>query len=137
MMEPASLRRITDALLSILEDRVPDIPWKVSIMGATFPKKLTGFIICDEVRYSPYDKDERIAEATFGLQIICPNARGDTNTTVVEDYAMAVRNVLAEEYRLDDWAQDSYVESIVFGTAKGVTNIGTAVITYIVKYEEE
>ena len=46
-----TLRQVSDALMAILSDRVPEIPWKAAVMGPSFPKGLTGFVCCDEVDY--------------------------------------------------------------------------------------
>ena len=132
-----TLRQVSDALMAILSDRVPEIPWKAAVMGPSFPKGLTGFVCCDEVDYEPFVKGDRIAEAVFGIQIICPNPKGkETDTTLVEDYAMKVRRVLAEEWTLDNWAVDSTVNSITFATPAGLSSIGIAIIKYTVGYEE-
>lgn len=131
-----TLRHVTDALEAVLEDRVKGIDWTVSIMGATYPKKTTGYIICDGVSYENFRKEEQIAKATFGIQIICPNPKKEVHTEIVEDLAMQVRQVLKEEYDLDGWVMDSSVNRVDFATAKGLPYIGVAIIEYEVKYEE-
>lgn len=132
------LREVSDALEAILEDRASEIAWKQAVMGATYPKELTGYICCDKIEYSQVEKTgEPQATATFALQIISPNPKSDpTNTTMIEDYATKVKAVLGEERMLDGWALDSAVKSIQFATPAAVTNIGIAIIEFVVKIEE-
>lgn len=132
------LREVSDALEAILEDKVPEIAWKQAVMGPTYPKALTGFICCDKIEYNQTEKTgEPQATATFALQIISPNPKSDpTNTTMIEDYATKVKAVLGEERTLDGWALDSAVKSIQFATPAAVTNIGIAIIEFVVKIEE-
>nr|DAI69138.1 MAG TPA: Minor tail protein U Alpha-Beta fold, VIRAL PROTEIN [Caudoviricetes sp.] len=130
-----TLRRIADAIEAILEDKVPEIPWQYAVLGPVFPKTLTGYICCNEIKYDPFVKSDNIAVADFAIQIICPNTqKGDA--TAVENYAMKVRETLGAERTLDGWAEDSSVQAIVFGTPAGSQNIGIAVIDFTVKYEE-
>lgn len=134
-MPKTTLRQVSDAIAAILTDLVPEIPWQVSIMGPAYPKTTTGFICCDEVKYNAFAKDDDEAVAEFSLTILSPNPKSDpTNTTIIEDYAMRVRDVLEQERKLDGWALDSSVESITFGTPAGISAIGVAVIRYLVKF---
>ncbi len=132
------LREVSDALEAILEDRASEIVWKQAVLGPTYPKELTGYICCDKIEYSQVEKTgEPQATATFALQIISPNPKSDpTNTTMIEDYATKVKGVLDEERTLDGWALDSAVKSIQFATPAAVTNIGIAIIEFVVKIEE-
>lgn len=135
MMPKATLRQVSDAIAAILTDLVPEIPWQVSIMGPSYPKTTTGFICCDEVKYEAFAKDESEAMAEFSLTILSPNPKSDpTNTTIIEDYAMKVRDVLTKESKLYGWALDSSVESITFGTPAGISAIGVAVMKFLVKF---
>ena len=135
-MMGVTLQQVTDALEAILEDRVSEVKWEVSLMGPRFPKETTGYIICDEVSYEDFTKGNPIARATFGIQIICPNPKKEIDIQTVEKVAMKVRQALAEEYTLDDWAMDSKVNSVLFGTAPGQKSIGMAILDYTVDYEE-
>lgn len=136
-MMGVTLRQVSDAIEAILEDQVPGIEWKQAVLGPVFPKTLTGFICCDSISYEPFTKGDAIAEATFGIQIICPNPKGNPQATApVEDYAMQVRDVLAKEWMLDNWAEDSSVEKITFATPAGMPSVGVAIIEFHVKYEE-
>lgn len=132
------LREVSDALEAVLEDLAPEIAWKQAVMGPTYPKKLTGYICCDKIEYDQETKTgEPQATATFALQIISPNPKSDpTNTTMIEDYATKVKGILDKERTLDGWALDSGVTSIQFATPAGMTNIGIAIIEYLVKMEE-
>ncbi len=135
MMPNTTLRQVSDAIAAILSDLVPSIPWQVSIMGPAYPKTTTGYICCDEVKYKPFAKDDDEAVAEFSLTILSPNPKSDpTNTTIIEDYAMKVRDVLNKNNKLDGWALDSSVESITFGTPAGISAIGVAVIQFLVKF---
>lgn len=136
-MMVVSFRRVADALEAILEDRVPEVVWKTAIAGPVFPKQLTGYLCCDSIEYSPYVKGESITEAVFLIEIICPNPKeAPDSTTPVEDIAMKVREVLAEERTLDGWAEDSSVYKITFATPAGMNATGAAILEYHVKYEE-
>jgi hypothetical protein len=137
-MSTTSLRKISDELEAILTDEIPAIPWKSEVMGPAFPKELKGFICCDSVDFSPNTKVSQIAEAEFTIEIICPNPKDKANdTTLVEDYAMQIKDVLQKNRSIDGWAQDSAVRKILFATPAGVSSIGIAIISFIVKYIDE
>lgn len=137
MSEAVTFRRVADALQAILEEEVPEVPWRYEVLGPVFPKDPTGFIACDEMNYKPFNKGDALAEATFGIQIIYPNPnKQQENAANVEDLAVKVRRVLTNNNTLDGWAVDSTVERIVFGAAAGNNRIGTALLSFTVKYEE-
>lgn len=132
------LREVTDALEAILEDEAPEVRWKQAVLGPTYPKGLTGYICCDKIEYEQTSKaGTPQATATYAIQIISPNPKSDpTNTTIIEDYAAKVKEILDKERTLDGWALDSAVKSIQFATPAAVSNIGIAIIEFLVKIEE-
>ena len=132
-----TLRQVSDAIEAILADQVPEIEWKAAILGPVFPKTLTGYICCDNIEYGAFTKKEDLVEATFAIQIICPNPKDDSEATApVEDYAMKVRKVLADNWELDGWAEESAVKTITFATPAGMATVGAAILEFHVKYEE-
>lgn len=136
-MMGTTLRQVSDAIEAILEDKIPDIEWKAAVLGPVFPKTLTGYICCDSVDYNVDTKGADTAEATFAIQIICPNPKENPEgTEYVENYAMQVRETLAEEWDLDGWARDSSVEKITFATPAGISSVGVAILEFHVQYEE-
>lgn len=138
-MSKNKFRQVTNELYEILKDEVPEISnWKQEVLGPAYPKELTGFICCDTVEYAPFSKGMREATAVYTIEIICPNPKGhEQDTAPVEDLAMKVKGVLANNETLDGWAKSSFVNKIVFGTPAGQSSsIGIAVFSFTVTFLE-
>lgn len=127
------LQDVSNEIEKILKKECPDIPWMRTVMGPIFPKSLQGFIFCDEVNYDPFDKLGCKATAEFTIEIICPNPKDISDE--VEEKALTVRNVLQEYDTLHDLAEDSYVKKIIFATPAGMTDVGVAIIQFVVIYD--
>lgn len=134
-LEQNRLHQVTDALIAILSDEMPDIIWKEAVVGAIFPKELTGYVICDRMAFENISKLDYKVKATYLIQIICPDTKAEVRR--IEDLALQVRKILTKNYTLDNWAQNGMITDIIFGTATGNSKIGTAIINYEVAFEME
>ncbi|AXB81780.1 hypothetical protein ACG98G_00205 [Megasphaera hexanoica] len=130
-------RQIANEITAILEDEFPDMTWKSAVLGPAYPKTLTGYVCCDTITFDPFTKSKKQASATFTIEVICPNPKEKAdNTQYIEDLAMEINDVLTENKTIDGWADDSRVEKIVFATPAGRPEIGIAIFTFTVEYEE-
>lgn len=125
------LHEVTDALLRILKDEVPEVDnWRYAVIGFNRSKQVEGTLSCDTVRFTSEDKDADMAVATYRIYIIMPDVQ-----KMLEDVAFKTRAALRKNYDLDQWATDSMVKSIMFGVAQGQKDAGVAVIEYEVKFD--
>lgn len=130
-------RKIADEIQAILSEEFPDVVWRTAVLGPTYPKELTGYICCDSITFEPYHKIRRQASATFTIEIIAPNPRGqEMDAQYLEDLAMEVKDVLTENATIDGWAEDSNVDKVVFATPAGIANIGLAIFQFTVNYSD-
>lgn len=130
-------RMIANEIVEILKDEFPDMVWKSAVLGPSYPKELTGYVCCDTITFEPYSKKSRQALAVFTIEIICPNPKNKADDTqYIEDLAMEVKDVLCENRTIDGWAQDSCIDKIVFATPAGRPDIGIAIFSFTVEYEE-
>jgi hypothetical protein len=131
------LHRISDELLAILKEEVPDIPWTESVIGPSFPQTLTGYICCDTVEYESYTKQAAAANALYTIEIICPDPQHMNSVRQVETLAIQVKDVLRKNGNIDGWALSSMVNRIVFATPAGMKHVGVAIMEFAVRFIDE
>lgn len=137
-MEKYTLHNISNYILELLKQEMPEIKWEEKVLGAVFPKETTGLVYCDSLEFQNTGKTISEAKAVYGIDIICPNPKGEElKTRPVENMALHIREILAKDYSLGGWALNSSVDRIIFGTPAGMNTVGRALILYTVEFETE
>ena len=134
-MEKYTLHNISNYILELLKQEMPEIKWEEKVLGAVFPKEMTGLVYCDSLEFQDAGKMMSKAKAVYGIDIICPNPK--LKTRPVENMALHIREILAKDYSLGGWALNSSVDRIIFGTPAGMNTVGRALILYTVEFETE
>ena len=117
---------------------MPEIKWEEKVLGAFFTKETTGLVYSDSMDFQNTGKTISKAKAVYGIDIICPNPKGEElKTRPVENMALRVREILTKDYSLGGWALYSWVDRIIFGTPAGMNTVGRALIMYTVEFEME
>lgn len=123
------LTGLSAAILSILEQAVPDISWVHEMKGASIPAVPMGTVSADEIRYESKTKFSDMATVSFSIYLIVP----EPSELNVEQLAMSVKQTLSDHYDVDGYAYNSFVRRIIFGTAPGVKQAGAALLVYDVE----
>jgi len=137
-MEKYTLHNISNYILELLKQELPEIKWDEKVLGAVFPKETTGLIYCDSLEFQHTGKTISKAKAIYGIDIIGPNPKGEElKTRPVENIALRIREILTKDYSLGNWALYSSVDRIIFGAPAGMNTVGRALIMYTVEFEME
>ena len=130
------LHEVANALMNLLNDTLPDIPWQERVIGLQIPKELTGSFCCTGIDFKRVDKTTTECVAKYTVYIIDPTVNR-VEPRNVETLALQIRDVLTKNNDLDGWAIDSVVDSIAFATAGGRNDVGAAIIEYTIIFDME
>ena len=61
---------VINALLRIVEEAVPSVPWSVNITGSNVSKNIEGTVSCDRVLFDQQARDLILATATFSVYVV-------------------------------------------------------------------
>lgn len=120
------LTDLSEAVLELLGETIPELAWVREIRGAKIPAKPTGTVSADEIRFSDKYKGAKLASISFSVYILVPDRSLD-----VEALAMRAFDALDGDI-LGGAAQDSRVERVIFGAAPGIPGSGAALLLYTV-----
>lgn len=131
------LHEVANALNAILMDEVPEIPWVERVQGLNVPTELEGTFSCNGVTFSRSTVTSTECKADYVLYIIDPS-EGKDDPRYIETLALKVRDVLSANSTLDNYATNSYVSGITFGTSRGGEgDISAAILKLTILFEIE
>ena len=121
---------ITDVIMGLLQDQIPEVHWSSLVTGAGRSNKLEGTVSCDRITYVEMTKSGRKGVLTYSIYLL------DTASVEgVDALADKLDALLTKYHELGGWCIDSQVKEIVFGVAQGKTDAGMALITYEVYFD--
>lgn len=121
---------ITDVIMGLLQDQIPEVHWSSLVTGAGRSNKLEGTVSCDRITYVSMTKSGRKGVLTYSIYLL------DTASVEgVDALADKLDALLTKYHDLGGWCIDSQVKEIVFGVAQGKTDAGMALITYEVYFD--
>lgn len=121
---------ITDVIMGLLQDQMPEVHWSSLVTGAGRSNKLEGTVSCDRITYVEMTKSGRKGVLTYSIYLL------DTASVEgVDALADKLDALLTKYHDLGGWCIDSQVKEIVFGVAQGKTDAGMALITYEVYFD--
>lgn len=121
---------ITDVIMGLLQDQIPEVHWSSLVTGAGRSNKLEGTVSCDRITYVEMTKSRRKGVLTYSIYLL------DTASVEgVDALADKLDALLTKYHDLGGWCIDSQVKEIVFGVAQGKTDAGMALITYEVYFD--
>ena len=121
---------ITDVIMGLLQDHIPEVHWSSLVTGAGRSNKLEGTVSCDRITYVEMTKSGRKGVLTYSIYLL------DTASVEgVDALADKLDALLTKYHDLGGWCIDSQVKEIVFGVAQGKTDAGMALITYEVYFD--
>lgn len=121
---------ITDVIMGLLQDQIPEVHWSSLVTGAGRSNKLEGTVSCDRITYVEMTKSGRKGVLTYSIYLL------DTASVEgVDALADKLDALLTKYHDLGGWCIDSQVKEIVFGVAQGKTDAGMALITYEVYFD--
>lgn len=121
---------ITDVIMGLLQDQIPEVHWSSLVTGAGRSNKLEGTVSCDRITYVEMTKSGRKGVLTYSIYLL------DTASVEgVDALADKLDALLTKYHDLGGWCIDSQVKEIVFGVAQGKSDAGMALITYEVYFD--
>lgn len=121
---------ITDVIMGLLQDQMPEVHWSSLVTGASRGNKLEGTVSCDRITYVEMTKSGRKGVLTYSIYLL------DTASVEgVDALADKLDALLTHYHDLGGWCIDSQVKEIVFGVAQGKADAGMALITYEVYFD--
>lgn len=121
---------ITDVIMGLLQDQMPEVHWSSLVTGAGRSNKLEGTVSCDRITYVEMTKSGRKGVLTYSIYLL------DTASVEgVDALADKLDALLTKYHDLGGWCIDSQVKEIVFGVAQGKSDAGMALITYEVYFD--
>lgn len=121
---------VTQTIVDILKEAVPEVPWGVRFSGANRSKGVEGTVSCDRVSFEYDSKDSLVAKATYNIYILDANS-----TENVDELADKVFFVLNDD-DLDGVIICGDITQVQYGSMPGMPSSGVAVLTYVVEYYE-
>lgn len=132
------LHEVSDALMEILCDGLPGVPWTEKVQGPQYPNELSGTVSCGDVEFSDKSKFDTVCIANYNISIINPDEQTTKdNPRYIEELALNVQQLLASNFNLNGFADNGRVTHIYWGTAPGRSDIGMALIKYSVEFGME
>ncbi len=121
---------ITDVLMGLLKDQMPDVHWGSLVTGANRTSRLEGTVTCDRITYQEMTKSARKGVMTYSIYLL------DTQSIEGVDALADELDALLTQYPdLGGWCTGSRVKEIIFGAAQGRANAGMALISYEVYFD--
>ncbi len=121
---------ITDVIMGLLQDQLPEVHWNSLVTGASRTNRLEGTISCDRVTYVEMTKSGRKGVMSYSIYLM------DTQSIEgVDALADKLDELLTRYDDLGGWCSGSRVKEIIFGVAQGKSNAGLALINYEVYFD--
>ncbi|MDY6084635.1 MAG: hypothetical protein SPI25_05235 [Dialister sp.] len=121
---------ITRTLKKYLAKSIPFLDWSFEITGAAIPSKPSGTVTADVVTFdNPYKYGDAVT-IEYTIYLIAPLP----SSARLDEWAMTVRSVLADNPDLGGAVTDSNVSKIIFGAAPGIHGASGACM---IRYEIE
>ncbi len=121
-------KEITNAILGILEDELPDVTWSEYFKGFQRGKGVVGSVVSDRIDFVYDAKDQLVANAKYTIIIA-----DSENTDTVDDIADEIFELLDDD-DLNGKATIGEVKSIMYASAPNRQEAGAVLIIYEVKY---
>lgn len=119
---------VTNALLRIVEEAVPSVPWSVNITGSNVSKNIEGTVSCDRVLFDQQARDLIIATATFSVYVVDMGASAQ-----IEDIGDTLFSALNNS-DLDGTCLRCDVNSIIYGAPRGNSKAMAMLIEVVAEY---
>lgn len=121
---------ITEVLLGLLWDQLPEVHWSSLVTGASRTNRLEGTVSCDRITYQEMTKTARKGIMSYSIYLM------DTQSIEgVDTLADKLDDLLTKYDDLGGWCSGSRVKEIIFGAAQGKSNAGLALINYEVYFD--
>ena len=105
---------ITDVIMGLLQDQIPEVHWSSLVTGAGRSNKLEGTVSCDRITYVEMTKSGRKGVLTYSIYLL------DTASVEgVDALADKLDALLTKYHDLGGWCIDSQVKEIRFRCGAG------------------
>lgn len=119
---------VDNAILSILQDNIPNVTWTKIFKGFQRGKGVIGSVVSDHIDFEYDAKEQRKATATYVIIIT-----DSYNTDVVDSIADSVDELLDND-DLNGIITIGDIKSIHYGASPNKSESGSALLIYEVKY---
>lgn len=120
---------VTSALVEIIREAVPSVPWTVNVTGSNVSKGIEGTLSCDRVDFSQEARDIIFATATFTIYVVDMSGNEE-----IED----IGDILFDALNCTDANGTCLicsVKSIVYGAPRGNTKASALLMELEAEYQ--